>query len=88
MSGDEYKWLVRESSTNCDAGRALRKVLEALADANLQDADHDEGGDEDANADRESAAKTLLFQLATAMTYGHRWHDSDAVADKRQRFPR
>ena len=97
MTGDEHTWIFREASTNCDAGRALRKLIEALADANLQEASEvdDDSPESEGPRDRSeeaceraSEAKVLLFQLATDITYGHRWHDSDVVAEKRVRFPR
>lgn len=68
----EAKSILLDLDLNCDAGRSLRKVIEALADANLQEADED---DSDAAYARRSEAETLLFQLASAFTKGKRWHD-------------
>lgn len=79
--------IIMNMNANCDAGRALLRVAEALADANMQEA-YNEDEPTDAQWDRISEAKSLLFLLATHITYGHRWHDSDEVADKRVRFPR
>lgn len=57
------------SKDNCDAARALSMLLDALVDANMQEADED-GSDEE--AERSSAAKIFLFQLATRLTNGYR----------------
>ena len=58
------------SKDNCDAGRSLSKLLDALVDANFQEAD--DGLDADEEYKRVSAAKLFLFQLATRLTNGYR----------------
>ena len=58
------------SKDNCDAGRALSMLLDALVDANVQEADEDPYSEDD--AERTSAAKGFLFQLATKLTNGYR----------------
>lgn len=58
------------SKDNCDAGRALSMLLDALVDANFQEAD--DMSDCDEEHERASAAKLFLFQLATKLTNGYR----------------
>lgn len=58
------------SKDNCDAGRALSTLLDALVDANFQEAD--DMLDSDEEHERASAAKLFLFQLATRLTNGYR----------------
>lgn len=58
------------SKDNCDAGRALSTLLDALVDANFQEADDMPDADEE--YERVNAAKLFLFQLATRLTNGYR----------------
>jgi len=58
------------SKDNCDAARSLSKLLDALVDANFQEAD--DGLDADEEYQRVNAAKIFLFQLATRLTNGYR----------------
>lgn len=58
------------SKDNCDAGRALSMLLDALVDANFQEAD--DMSDSDEEHERASSAKLFLFQLATKLTNGYR----------------
>ena len=53
---------------NCDAARALTKVLDALVDYNHQEADSS-----DEEQDIKSEASIFLFKLATALTNGSRF---------------
>jgi hypothetical protein len=48
-------------------------VLDALVDANFQEADEDPYDDED--YERRTAAKLFLFKIATALTNGYRNKD-------------
>jgi len=70
LSDDEVRAIVREADSNCDAGRALRTVLQLLVDANLQNAD--ENDDTEEQRDAKSQAEASLFALATALTNGYR----------------
>lgn len=69
---DEHmiKGIVLDGESYCDPGLSLRKVLDALVDANFQEADEDPYDEED--YERRNQAKTFLFKLATMMTSGHR----------------
>lgn len=58
------------SKDNCDAARALSTLLDALVDANFQEAD--EMLDADEEYERVSVAKLFLFKLATKLTNGYR----------------
>ena len=58
------------SKDNCDAARALSMLLDALVDANFQEAD--DMSDADEEYERANAAKIFLFQLATKLTNGYR----------------
>lgn len=64
------KGIVLDSESYCDPGVSLRKVLDALVDANFQEAEEDPYDEED--YERRSQAKTFLFKLATMMTNGNR----------------
>ena len=67
---NEIKGIVLDGESYCDPGLSLRKVLDALVDANFQEAEEDPSDEED--YERRSLAKTFLFKLATALTNGHR----------------
>jgi len=67
---NSIKGIVLDGESCCDPGLSLRKVLDALVDANFQEAEEDPYDDED--HERRSQAKTFLFKLATMMTNGHR----------------
>lgn len=58
------------SKDNCDAARALSMLLDALVDANFQEADDMLDADEE--YERVNAAEIFLFQLATKLTNGYR----------------
>lgn len=58
------------SQDNCDAGRALSMLLDALVDANFQEAD--DMPDTDEEYERVNSAKIFLFPLATKLTNGYR----------------
>lgn len=58
------------SKDNCDAGRALSMLLDALVDANFQEADDMLDAEEE--HERSSAAKMFLWKLATNLTNGYR----------------
>jgi hypothetical protein len=58
------------SKDNCDAARSLSKLLDALVDANFQEAE--DGSDSDEEYERVSAAKLFFFKLATKLTNGYR----------------
>ena len=58
------------SQDNCDAGRALSMLLDALVDANFQEAD--DMPDTDEEYERVNSAKIFLFQIATKLTNGYR----------------
>ena len=59
-----------DKDATCDPGRKLQIVLDALVDANFQEAEEDPYDEED--YERRSIAKTFLFKLATALTQGNR----------------
>lgn len=67
---DAERLMLWIDGANCDAGRAACEIVDALVDANMQEADED-GTDEE--YERAAKAKTLLFQLATLATNGRRW---------------
>jgi hypothetical protein len=69
-SEDDVKSVLLDKDANCDSGRKLRIVLDALVDANLQDSD--EYFETDQEYERVASAKLFLFKLATALTNGHR----------------
>ncbi len=59
-----------DKDATCDPGRKLQIVLDALVDANFQEAEEDPYDEED--YERRSIAKTFLFKLAMALTQGNR----------------
>lgn len=59
------------SKDNCDAARALSMVLDALVDANLQNADDMPDADEE--HERTCDATLFLWKLANHLTNG--WRD-------------
>lgn len=67
---DDVKSVLYDKDATCDPGRKLQMVLDALVDANFQEADEDPYCEED--HERRSAAKLFLFRLATALTNGKR----------------
>lgn len=71
-SATKAKSIFDLSMSFCEPAIALRTVIEALADANLQDA-HESESDEE--YERKAKAQLLLFQLATWATGGYRWHE-------------
>lgn len=62
--------LLAWGAASCDAGRAFEELVDALCDANMQEADED-GTDEEYGM--AAAAAALLFQIATRATNGRRW---------------
>lgn len=70
---DDVKSVLYDKDATCDPGRKLQMVLDALVDANFQEADEDPYDHED--HERRSAAKLFLFKLATALTNGYRNKD-------------
>jgi hypothetical protein len=66
---DDVQSVLHDKDVNCYLGRELQMVLDALVDANFQEADE---GDDDEEHERQDAAKLFLFNLATALTNGHR----------------
>ena len=69
-SADRVERLLAWGDANCDAGRAFQELVDALCDANFQEADEDGTDEEYARA---AAAAELLFQIATRATNGRRW---------------